>query len=145
MSIKQISYGRGAEREFAKMMKNRGWWIHGFINSRQGQPCDFILTKRNVPWFIDVKNIGNSNVMGFGRLEENQINSFKLLSSTGAFNTGWVLRFKHGDYRFLSFTDYLMMIEDGRFAVTKEELLSWWVFIQERPPLEAEYDENLDL
>jgi hypothetical protein len=129
--------GKTVEKDFQERMAKLGWWVHRFSNSIGGQPCDYVLVKADQVWFVDVKNVQNSNVMGFGRLEENQKNAFKLLKVLGGYyRMGWVLRFED-DYYLLSYGDFLVLSEQQkRQVVQKKELLPFWYFINENIPNE---------
>jgi hypothetical protein len=130
MSIKQYRYGSDTEKKFKELMTGLGWWVHQFTPTVRGTPCDFVVAKDNEIWFVDVKNVHNSSLMGFGRLEENQINAFKLLTMTGNWRCGWVLHFDDGFY-FFSYLDYVRMFKEGYYIITKENLLPWLIFIGE--------------
>lgn len=96
VSIKSL--GNKVEKEFATQMYNRGWWVHLLNDKVNGQPFDVIMAKDESVWFLDVKNVQDKDYFLHSRIEDNQINSMKMLINRGMINVGFVIKFNDGWY-----------------------------------------------
>jgi len=100
--------GNSAERAFASLMFQSGWWVHIFATKVVGQPFDCICANQGVVWFVDVKHIDQGkDYLLHSRIEANQRNSMKMLANRGfttlgfacLFDDGWyLLRFENIDW-----------------------------------------------
>lgn len=96
VSIKSL--GNRVEKEFATHMYDRGWWVHLLNDKVNGQPFDVIMAKDESVWFLDVKNVQDKDYFLHSRIEDNQINSMKMLINRGMINVGFVIKFNDGWY-----------------------------------------------
>jgi len=90
--------GNDAEREFARLMFEKGYWVHIFADKVVGQPLDVVMSKDNMVWFVDVKNIQDKDYFLHSRIEENQHNAMKMLIKRGTTNVGFACKFNDGWY-----------------------------------------------
>ena len=73
-NVKKI--GNDFEREFEKLMRDNGFWVHFCApNSAGAQPADFVAARFGKAYLIDCKTCEKSR-FSVSRLEENQINAF---------------------------------------------------------------------
>lgn len=65
------------EKDFCKILSDRGWWVH-FINpdNRGAQPFDIIAVKNGIAHVYDCKTCVSNN-FSMTRLEDNQIMAFE--------------------------------------------------------------------
>jgi Holliday junction resolvase len=89
--------GNRVEKEFAQYMYAKGWWVHIFSYNSNGQPCDIVMSKDNLVWFLDVKSV-QTEEFDFSRIEPNQMTAFELLVSRGTINAGFACKFNDGWY-----------------------------------------------
>jgi len=90
--------GNKAEKDFARFMYNKGWWVHIVADKVVGQPFDVIMSKNNKIWLLDVKNVQDKDYFLHSRIEENQHNAFKMLIKRGTNNCGFAVQFNDGWY-----------------------------------------------
>ena len=70
------------------MLAERGFWAHNFQQKANGQPCDIIACRNNVPYLIDAKVCSTYEGFRLDRVEENQILAMKKFYSCGN-GVGW--------------------------------------------------------
>jgi hypothetical protein len=118
--IKEI--GNRREKEFANRMFNAGWWVHILANNTNGQPFDIVMTKNNITWFLDVKNVATGDVFTLDRIEENQINAFDMLVRRGTTNCGLAIVFDDNVFYLLEYKMMKDLLENRLSTVTKSSL-----------------------
>lgn len=101
----QKKIGNKAEKDFAKLMFNRGWWVHIFADKVTGQPFDIVMAKNNTAWFLDVKHVKDKDYLLHSRIEENQKNAFTMLMNRGSSNCGFAVKFSEFGWYFLRYRD----------------------------------------
>jgi Holliday junction resolvase len=109
--ISNKKIGNNAERAFAALMFNHGWWVHLFATKVVGQPFDCVCANQGVVWFVDVKNVDDKDYLAHSRIEENQHNSMKMLFNRGFRTLGFVCLFDDGWY--------LLKYQDIDFSANK--------------------------
>jgi Holliday junction resolvase len=112
------SIGNQAERAFATLMHNQGWWVHIFATKVVGQPFDCIAANQGVVWFVDIKHIQDGDALLHSRFEENQINAMKMLQKRAFDTLGFVCLFGDGWY-LLRFAD----IDFTQKKTTKDKMI----------------------
>lgn len=80
MSNKKL--GNSFETDFCQLLYQYGFWVHNFVQSKDGQPADVIAVKNGKAYLIDCKVCSN-NYFSLGRMEENQINAMTLWEEVG--------------------------------------------------------------
>lgn len=74
--------GNKFEKDFAKYLSNKGFWVHYLEGSAHtgSQPCDLIALKRDCAELFDCKTLANKNgLFPISRIEENQRLAFQKL------------------------------------------------------------------
>ena len=94
----QKKIGNQTEKEFAKMMYDKGWWVHLLNDKVNGQPFDCIMTRDNKTYFLDIKHVKDKNYFLHSRIEPNQHNAFKMLIKRKTTNCGFAIKFNDGWY-----------------------------------------------
>lgn len=74
--------GTKFERDFCLLLRENGFWAHGFQCNRNGQPCDVIAARDGASWLFDCKSC-EKNYFRLDRMEENQLNSMEMFRLTG--------------------------------------------------------------
>lgn len=87
--------GNDTEKEFARLMYDKGYVVIIIPDKIAGQPCDIVMSKNNVAHFIDVKHVQDKDYFLHSRIEQNQHNTFKLLLSRGTTNCGFAIKFSN--------------------------------------------------
>ncbi|MDE6182058.1 MAG: Holliday junction resolvase RecU [Eubacteriales bacterium] len=118
MNVKQI--GNNFEKEFAKWLANKGMFVYNLPNKANGQPFDILAAKNNVFLAFECKNC-TKDYFPLSRVEDNQIQSFKKLESTGNYNYYFIFNF-NGDIRFCT-AGYIQCHLDKNKTIHKDELL----------------------
>lgn len=91
------------ERQFMKLLAENGYWCHLFMAAFNGQPCDIIAIKNNVPYLIDVKHV-RGDYFSHERIEDNQELCFRMALKRGNTNCGFALYFDSDkQFRYLAF------------------------------------------
>lgn len=104
--------GNDTEKQFAQYMYAKGWWVHIFSYNTSGQPCDIVMSRDNMVWFLDVKNVEGDR-FDFTRVEPNQMTAFELLISRGTSNVGFAIKFKDHGWFLLDFKKMLLLKDLG--------------------------------
>lgn len=89
MSNKKL--GNSFETDFCQLLYQHGFWVHNFVQSKDGQPADVIAVKNGKAYLIDCKVCSN-NYFNLGRMEENQINAMTLWEGVGNGNGLFAIR-----------------------------------------------------
>lgn len=90
----QNKTGKKFETEWAEHLKELGYWAYMFPN-KQGQPCDILAIKDNIPYFFECKTC-NADTFDCKRIEANQHTASKYIRSCGNDNYFIVIRFLKG-------------------------------------------------
>lgn len=70
--------GNTTENKAINVFMKMGYWVHKFVDSQAGQPCDIIAMGKGNIVFCDIKHcVGDK--FNFKNIRENQLNSFELL------------------------------------------------------------------
>lgn len=101
MSNKKI--GNEIEKEFVKIAYENGYWAHILDTKITGQPFDVIMAKDELAWFLDVKHVADKDYLLHSRIEENQINAFKMLLKRNVMRIGFVIKFENHGWYYLPF------------------------------------------
>lgn len=93
--ISNKKVGNMFERDFVKMLGEKGFWAHFIEPNKQGaQPFDVIAIKNGEPWVFDCKTCVNGS-LSYNRLEINQISAFDKVMQHGCKHV--YLAVLHGD------------------------------------------------
>ena len=111
--------GNAVEKEFARAMFVRGWWVHILAYNANGQPFDVIMSRNNISWFLDVKNVESGDSFRLDRVEENQMTSFRLLTAMGTTNCGLAIKFDDKKFYLLEYRTIVKLKEAGVPSVSK--------------------------
>lgn len=106
MSNKKL--GNSFETDFCQLLYQHGFWVHNFVQSKDGQPADVIAVKNGKSYLIDCKVCSN-NYFNLGRMEENQINAMTLWEDVGNGNGLFAIR---------------LAVDNSILMLTKQECLS---------------------
>lgn len=106
MSNKKL--GNSFETDFCQLLYQHGFWVHNFVQSKDGQPADVIAVKNGKAYLIDCKVCSN-NYFNLGRMEENQINAMTLWEDVGNGNGLFAIR---------------LAVDNSILMLTKQECLS---------------------
>lgn len=106
MSNKKL--GNSFETDFCQLLYQHGFWVHNFVQSKDGQPADVIAVKNGKAYLIDCKVCSN-NYFNLGRMEENQINAMTLWEEVGNGNGLFAIR---------------LAMDNSILMLTKQECLS---------------------
>lgn len=107
MSNKKL--GNSFETDFCQLLYQHGFWVHNFVQSKDGQPADVIAVKNGKAYLIDCKVCSN-NYFNLGRMEENQINAMTLWEDVGNGNGLFAIR---------------LAVDNSILMLTKQECLSF--------------------
>lgn len=97
------------EYELCNLLRDKGYWSHILQNNKNGQPCDLVISKNNIPILIDCKDCKN-NRFALSRMEENQINAMTLWKKLGNRHAYFALKLKDSTIRMIEF-DYLYKLQ----------------------------------
>lgn len=70
--------GLEAEKEFLQMLKSAGFWAHKLKENKNGAPFDIIAAINGFAFAFEVKNIARGTNFPLARVEDNQINGFRV-------------------------------------------------------------------
>ena len=119
MNVKQI--GNDFERDFAKWLsKEKGMFVYNLPNKINGQPFDILAAKNNKFFAFECKNC-SKDYFPLSRVEDNQIQAFNKLNSTGNYNYYFIFNFS-GDIR-VCMAGYIYCYLDTSKTIHKDELL----------------------
>lgn len=82
--------GNKVEQELLAQLESYGMWTHLLKDSASGQPFDIVAIYGDNTFCIDCKDC-KAERFPFTRCEDNQINAFNKLTSTGFYNTSFVI------------------------------------------------------
>lgn len=117
------SNGNCFEREMAKMLSDKGCWVHIIRDNENGQPFDLIAVRRSTTTAIDCK-LCLSDSFKLSRIEDNQRLAFeKFNRCAGAGRSVLALKFvKHDSIVFMTYEKALYYKNQGKKSVTYDEL-----------------------
>lgn len=101
--------GNSFEARMIGILSSNGYWCHLFAYKPEGQPCDIVASKDNVPVFIDVKHCSGSR-FGFDNIRTNQRNCFSLAYERGNSNCGFAIYFEGcKGWKWISYSEVLRL------------------------------------
>lgn len=113
--------GNNCEKELIYLLSNNGWWCHLFAYKAEGQPCDVIALKNNIPLLIDVKHCSKKR-FEFSNIQVNQRNCFSLAYKKGNSKCGFAIFFElENKWKWLSFFRVLEFERKNIKGVCSEE------------------------
>lgn len=74
--------GNTFERDFARLLFEKGFWVHIITQNSHGQPADILAIKNAQPYLIDCKVCSNDKFV-YSRIEGNQHSAMGLWESCG--------------------------------------------------------------
>lgn len=92
--------GNKFEKDFAKYLSNKGFWVHYLEGSAHtgSQPCDLIALRRDCVELFDCKTLANKNgLFPISRIEENQRLAFQRLRKCRNYKTPFSLAILWGN------------------------------------------------
>lgn len=95
-------------------------FVYNLPNKINGQPFDILAAKNNKFFAFECKNC-SKDYFPLSRVEDNQIQAFNKLSSTGNYNYYFIFNFS-GDIRFCM-AGYIYCYVDTSKTIHKDELL----------------------
>lgn len=114
--------GNEFESKLLKILQDKGYWCHLFAYSKNGQPCDVVAIKDDIPILLDVKHCA-SDRFSFSHIQPNQITCFKYAKSCGITYTGFAIYFElQNSWRWLSYQLLEEMLLKGLKSVKYDEL-----------------------
>lgn len=114
--------GSEFEREFEKLLKDNGYWVHFCAPSSTGsQPCDFIAVKNGEAYLIDCKTCVN-NYFTLRRMEQNQIQAFNRWRICS--NRNMYVAVKHNDKVYM--ISYVLLAGQKTVNLTNDLLFENW-------------------
>ncbi len=79
--------GESFERNLAKLLSEKGFWVHRVKQNEDGQPFDIIAARNGNTYVIDCK-VCSHNYFRLNRIEENQYTAMTLWEECGN-GDGW--------------------------------------------------------
>lgn len=118
------SNGNHFEREMAKILSDRGYWVHRIQDNENGQPFDLIAVGSDGTIAIDCK-LCQGDSFKFSRIEDNQRLAFeKFNKCVGEEGSVFALKFnKYNSIAFLPYEVVLMAEKENRKEITYNELM----------------------
>ncbi len=109
--------GNQYESIFINVLRNKGFWCHLFSYNKNGQPCDIVAIKNDIPYLIDVKHC-EEEVFNFSKIQPNQITCFEYASLCGVTKTGFAIWFTcRNKWLFLPYEEVKRLKENGEKSV----------------------------
>ena len=122
-NVKKI--GNEFEKEFEKLMRDNGFWVHFCApNAAGAQPADFIAARGGKAYLIDCKTC-EKNRFSIARLEINQLSSFHSFLSKTSFEA--YIAVKHDDDVYMFLAREFVYEDRTYFAFTERDKFSEWV------------------
>lgn len=119
--------GNEYEGKFVELMSRNGWWCHLFAYKPEGQPCDVVALRDNVPLLIDVKHCSGSKFY-FRNIQPNQRNCFEMAYRRGNTNCGFAIYFEERQsWRWIGYREVTNLESFGENGVgfDNTEEFSW--------------------
>ena len=118
------SNGNDFEREMAKILSDKGYWVHRIKDNENGQPFDLIAAGADGTLAIDCKLCQSDNFK-FNRIEDNQRLAFeKFNECVGEEGSVFALKFnKHNSIAILPYGVVLMAEKQNKKSITYNELM----------------------
>lgn len=103
MTISNKKLGSDFERDVAKKLFDKGWWVHNFAQGPDGQPADLIAVKDDYAMLIDCKVISSGDYFDLSRIEPNQLSVAKMYEERTWFKYVFVIG--HQDHLYIALAD----------------------------------------
>lgn len=109
------------EGKLLQTLRVMGYWCHLFAYKPEGQPCDIVAIRDNIPFLIDVKHCEGHRFM-FKDIRPNQRTCFALAGMKGNTNCGFAIFFEEvPGWRWLPYDDLCKMEGDGWRSVKEDD------------------------
>ena len=118
--------GRQFEDYCVKELHKAGYWVHRIHPDESGQqPFDIIAIRRNKICMYDAKVISEGHRFPLSRLEDNQLNAFRLVEKkTDASDIG-LLIYAEDRIRYMSLSSIETAIAFRKKSIDVNELPEW--------------------
>lgn len=119
--------GRQFEDHCVKELHKAGYWVHRIHPDDSGQqPFDIIAVRGNKLCAYDAKVVSDGRRFPLKRIEDNQLNAFRLLEkkSQGA-DIGLLILEESGKVRFMDISRINTAIWLGKKSIVLDELPEW--------------------
>ena len=105
----QIKIGTKSEKDLAKLLRKFGFWNYNMPVKTNGQPCDIVAIRENVPFLIDSKHTAKKPSFSFDRIEDNQKAAMDyMINFAHIKNVGFAIYFERDeDWYWMPYTQYL--------------------------------------
>lgn len=112
--------GNDFETEFAQTLANNGYWVHGIVAGKNGQPADVIAVKNGRAYLIDCKVCCN-DIFDLKRIELNQHLAAKRWRDCGNGEYWFALKTTEGVY-IISYTNLARYGKAGKSSVNLDQI-----------------------
>lgn len=112
--------GNDFEETFAQTLADNGYWVHGIMGNKNGQPADIIAVKDGRPYLIDCKVCVN-DMFTLRRIELNQHLTAKRWRECGNGEYWFALKTTEGVY-IMSYTNMVRYGKAGRASINLDQI-----------------------
>lgn len=112
--------GNEYEEKLVQLLASEGWWCHCFAYKPEGQPCDVVALKNNVPFLVDVKHCAEDR-FSFNNIQPNQKNCFKLAYQRGNKNLGFCVYFAKYGWKYIHYLTVERLEKEGCKSIKAED------------------------
>ena len=119
--------GNKAEKEFCKLLADKGFWAHNMAQNSAGQPADIHAARNGRSYLIDAKDCSTDQGFMFSRIEPNQRSAMLLWEMCG--NSPAQIAIKYNGQWWMFWLGYLLSLEQrGLKRLTTSEIVSGLTF-----------------
>ena len=105
--------GNDTEAKCLEELQKRGYWCHLFAYNANGQPCDVVAMRGDVPILLDVKHCDGTR-FAFSNIQPNQRSCFDYAGECGNTNLGFAIFFpRFGSWKWLPYRRVVELEERG--------------------------------
>jgi Holliday junction resolvase len=97
MTLSNKKTGSGFEKEFAKLLFDKGYWVMEIADDKEGQPFDVIAAKYNRVYAFECKTC-STKMFDISRIEVNQRYAMKFFTDRGNDNCFFAFKYNGNIY-----------------------------------------------